>query len=265
MDKTICNNCGMMGHIYRECRNPVCSFGIILFRTDLSEPKILMIQRRNSLCYIEFLRGKYNVNNDNYIIDLFTKCSIDEKESLKNNTFDKLWCDLWKISDCFENKDYLKRDYENGKSKFTIIFNKLHKLLDKSLNLYNNSEWEFPKGRRNKNETNLQTAIREFTEETGYICQDYCIIKNIQTIQEEYKSVNNVNYRHIYNIGYLKNLEKDIKIDESNILQSTEIKNIGWFTKSEALDIIRDYHIYRKNVIINIFEFINDIDNLNII
>ena len=34
---------------------------------------------------------------------------------------------------------------------------------------------------------------------------DYTIIENLQTVKEEYTSVNNVNYRHIYNIGILKN------------------------------------------------------------
>lgn len=265
MEKTICNNCGMVGHIYRDCRNPVCSFGIILLRNDYPEPKMLMIQRRNSLCYIEFLRGKYDINNKTYIINLFTKCCLSEKELLKTKNFDDLWCDLWKIKSPSENKDYLRRDYDNGKNKFTKLKNNINFFIDKSDDIYHTSEWEFPKGRRNKNETNYQTAIREFTEETGYLPEDYIILENLQTVKEEYTSVNNVNYRHIYNIGFLTNLDKDIKIDKYNEIQMSEVKDIKWLTKNEALDIIRDYHIYRKNIICNIFDLINDTNSITFI
>ena len=66
-----CNNCGMKGHLYRDCKNPVTSFGHIIFRKDRKEPEILMIQRKDSLCYIEFIRGKYDIQDYKYIISLF--------------------------------------------------------------------------------------------------------------------------------------------------------------------------------------------------
>lgn len=259
----VCNNCGMIGHIYRECRNPVSSFGIIIFRKDKIEPQILMVQRKNSLCYIEFLRGKYNINNKEYIINLLTKCSVDEKISIKTKNFDELWVDLWTIGDKLniEIKDYLKKDYLNGKEKFLKIKPNLDNLLTLSKNIYENSEWEFPKGRRNRNETNLDTAIREFREETGYNNDDYTLFDNMSPVTEEYRSNNNVNYRHIYNIGYLKNINKEIYVDKDNLIQASEIKDIKWFTKNEALEKIRDYHVYRKKLIIDIFDMIDKTNN----
>ena len=56
-----CNNCGLKGHLYKDCKKPVISCGNIIFRTDKNEPQILMIQRKDSLCYIEFLRGKNSI------------------------------------------------------------------------------------------------------------------------------------------------------------------------------------------------------------
>ena len=60
--KNYCNNCGNYGHIYKNCRHPILSYGIILYHkckfTD--EIKIVMIERKDSLAYIEFLRGKYS-------------------------------------------------------------------------------------------------------------------------------------------------------------------------------------------------------------
>ena len=59
-----CNNCGKKGHLYKECKLPVTSCGNIVFRLDKDEPEILMIQRKDSLCYIDFIRGKYDIKKD---------------------------------------------------------------------------------------------------------------------------------------------------------------------------------------------------------
>ena len=41
-----------------------------------------MIQRKDSLCYIEYLRGKYDIYNIPYIQILIDKCSTEEKERI---------------------------------------------------------------------------------------------------------------------------------------------------------------------------------------
>ena len=71
-----CNNCGKKGHMYKDCRLPVTSCGNIIYRDDTEEPKVLMIQRKDSLSYIEFLRGKYDINDSKYIVKLFNGCPI---------------------------------------------------------------------------------------------------------------------------------------------------------------------------------------------
>ena len=43
-----CNNCGIKGHLYKDCKRPVLSCGNIIFRLDKEEPEILMIQRKDS-------------------------------------------------------------------------------------------------------------------------------------------------------------------------------------------------------------------------
>ena len=54
-----CVNCGKMGHSFRECTEPVLSFGVIAVKFIDNEPYYLLIRRRDSLSYVEFLRGKY--------------------------------------------------------------------------------------------------------------------------------------------------------------------------------------------------------------
>ena len=44
VDNKYCNNCGIKGHLYKDCRHPIMSYGHIIFRRD--DNKILMIQRK---------------------------------------------------------------------------------------------------------------------------------------------------------------------------------------------------------------------------
>ena len=61
-----CNNCGIKGHVYKHCKNPIMSCGNILFKREDDLYKVLMINRKDSICYIELLRGKYDITNNNY-------------------------------------------------------------------------------------------------------------------------------------------------------------------------------------------------------
>jgi 8-oxo-dGTP pyrophosphatase MutT (NUDIX family) len=268
-DKSIiyCNNCGLKGHMQRDCHNPVLSCGNLIFRKDTEEPKVLMIQRKDSLCYIEFIRGKYDVFNIDYIQILIDKFTLDEKRSVINQSFDELWSTLWMIdintiqknSDYYKGYEKFKRLSEGFHFKKKDIFINLQYFVDNSKTNYMMTEWEFPKGRRNHRESDLECAIREFQEETNYNSDDYCLIKNINPFNEEFVGENYVRYKYIYYIGYLTNLEKEIFIDESNKDQVTELKDIKWLTKTEALNIVRDYHHTRVKIINDIFQLIDSL------
>ena len=64
-----------------EIVNTILSYGIILYdNSNKNDIKIVLIERKNSISYIEFLRGKYNINSDLYIQLLFNRMSINEKK-----------------------------------------------------------------------------------------------------------------------------------------------------------------------------------------
>lgn len=255
-----CNNCGQKGHIYKNCKLPVTSCGNIIYRED--EDKVLMIQRKDSLCYIDFLRGKYDNRNLNYMQTLIDKCSVDEKSMLLNTPFIDLWKNLWLLkTDCLLNDDYLKCLNKFNSLKIGININDkkidIDYLIKNSKYNYPSSEWEFPKGRRNTNENNFECAKREFNEETNYNTNDYDIINNLSPFIEEFTGENKVRYKYIYFVGKLKNTEKKAELDPNNNDQITEIKNIKWLSKSEALDKLRDYHYSRYKLINKIFKLID--------
>ena len=256
-----CNNCGKKGHMYKDCKYPVTSCGNIIYRDDLNKPKVLMIQRKDSLCYIDFVRGKYDNRNLSYMQTLIDKCSVDEKDRLLNISFKELWKDLWLLDDDFiMNDDYLKCmvKFNRIKEGFKIdnILISIKILIENSQYKYPYSEWEFPKGRRNMNENDFECAKREFREETNYNSNDYDIINNISPLTEEFLGENNVRYKYIYFIGKLNNYDKILILDHDNNEQITEIKDIQWLTKNEALNKCRNYHFSRKDLIIKIFDFI---------
>jgi 8-oxo-dGTP pyrophosphatase MutT (NUDIX family) len=247
--------------MYKDCKYPVTSCGNIIYRDDSKEPRVLMIQRKDSLCYIDFVRGKYDNRNISYMQTLIDKCSVGEKHRLLNLSFRELWRDLWLLDDDFvANDDYLRCLVKFNKTKEGFNINdkyiSIKSLIDCSQYKYPHSEWEFPKGRRNMNENDFECAKREFCEETNYNSKDYDIINNISPFTEEFIGENNVRYKYIYFIGKLSNLDKILNLDPNNNEQITEIKDIQWLTKREALDKCRDYHNSRINLIEKIFDFI---------
>ena len=59
----ICNNCGKSGHLFHQCKLPITSYGIIVFRSSTEGLQFLMLRRKDSFGYIDFIRGKYSPYN----------------------------------------------------------------------------------------------------------------------------------------------------------------------------------------------------------
>ena len=261
--KNYCNNCGNYGHLYKNCRHPILSYGIILYYKDGDEIKIILVERKDTLSYIEFLRGKYKeLDNIVFIKLLIDRFSNDEKERILKYEFDELWDKLWINLNTINKK--IKNEYYDSKILFNKLregyylnneFIKLEDLILGSKKSYIYNEWEFPKGRRENKETNLKCAIREFVEETNIKCGDYKLINNIIPITEEYIGTNDIHYKHVYYIGILTN--KDIKLSCDSEFQKLEVKNIQWNTMKECIEYIREYDDIKKNIINKTFKFIS--------
>jgi len=260
----VCNNCGNNGHLYRDCKHPILSYGILLFHQDIhSNFKVVMIERKNSISYIEFLRGKYkDIYNIGYIKLLMNRCSVEEKRMLCLYDFEKLWNDLWIHTETINSK--IKREYKSSKNKFEklkkgYIHNgetiSLESMISESKEEYVFNEWEIPKGRRNTNENNKECAIREFKEETNISEDKYDLFTNVIPICESYLGLNNVRYKHVYYLARIKE-NCDLYIDENNKEQYTEVKDIKWITKGILLDHIRDYDILKQDLLYQFFLFL---------
>ena len=240
--KITCINCGNQGHTHKFCRYPIISYGIICFRIkEDNSIEYLLIQRKHSIAYVDFVRGKYNIMEKTFLNLLFRSMTREEKKKLRNESFDTIWSDLW-IKNNDQNKSF-QNEYENAKKKFNEIKEGTIELnidILVELNMQHTElNWGFPKGRRQKNESDINCAKREFNEETNYSTMDYKLLENMQPITEEFIGSNGVAYKYIYYVGRSIN-GKHAFINPQNASQMSEIGNINWFDYDETIKILGD-------------------------
>tara|TARA_Y100001970_G_C14183665_1_gene831276 strand:- start:841 stop:1656 length:816 start_codon:yes stop_codon:yes gene_type:complete len=241
-----CNNCGNYGHIFNQCKKPITSIGIICLRENNNKYEFLCVQRKDSMGYVDILRGKYNLCNNFQLGNILTEITKKEYDKLKKYDFKRLWIDLWNINDKkeliqLETNTKTNNEIKLCKLKQTEIFKKFSPK-------YTEPEWGFPKGRRNFKEIDIDCALREFEEETGISKEKIKLINNIYSLEEIFTGSNLKSYKHKYYLAYI-NYEDSL--DLSNYQQS-EIGNIKWFTLEECLKRFRDYNYEKIDLIKNV-------------
>jgi len=248
-----CRNCGLNGHIYKNCPHPIISFGIICYKIENGEIKYLMIQRKDSLSFMEFIRGKYEINNLEYIKKLLMNMTIAERNMIITNKFEDIWNYVWHQQDMMCNKN--NREFINSKIKFSILNdnNFLRNYITSIKSVYNEQEWGFPKGRRKMRENDMDCAIREFYEETRIKKEDLEIIVNIIPFEEIFFGTNGIMYKHLYYIAKCNNADVSIKIDNDCVEQIREIRAIKWYNYNDVISHIKIYNTER----IELFKFAN--------
>ena len=275
--KIFCSNCNGYGHYVKACLAPITSFGCIIikmpkdfnqanellkndnsvsgFELFKNEIKYLMIQRRDSLGFIEIMRGKYRINDLDYIKYHISTMTEEEHVKIVSHEFDDLWSNLWGTPK--EQSINYKNDRENAKQKFEILKagdpeipnSDLQSLINDVRNVWKTPEWGFPKGRRDIHESDLQCALRELHEETGIHERDVLFIRNLEPISETFFGSNHIHYCHKYYI-FMYNSDRDLKYDKNNMFMTQEIGDLGWFSLEECLEKIRPENIEKKEVLL---------------
>ncbi len=209
-----------------------------------------MVQRKHSLGYLEFMRGRYYLENINTLTHLLEQMTPEELNNIINYDFDLLWNDLWD-SNNIKNKNHYK-EYVQSRQKFYQIKLLTPDILTNIKPLFNFNEWGFPKGRRDSYESDLVCAIREFEEETNLNETNYTILEKCKSIRENLTGTNGISYAHNYFLSII-NINSDF-IDETN----REISQTKVLTINECLNKIRPYHKNKIKIIKNIYMVINN-------
>lgn len=255
--RVMCGNCREYGHVYRKCKKPITSFGVIAFKynQELEKYQVLMVQRKDTMGFVELIRGKYSALESDLrhkqLMTLFGEITFEERESLTKHTFDELWDKLW----LNHNSNCYKNEYLSAKNKFETL--DLEWYLANTKSRYTETEWGIPKGRLNLDETPKHCAVREFSEETGYLPEDITPI-DYPWIEEEFTGTNYKRYKHVYFIAFMNPSIHKPSIDETNISQIGEIKSVKWFTEEDAIQRIREYDHEKKKIVREAFEVVKN-------
>jgi 8-oxo-dGTP pyrophosphatase MutT (NUDIX family) len=253
----LCNNCSKNGHVLHQCKLPIISCGIILLQKINNIHYYLMIRRKDSFGYIDFIYGKYNPYNLHQVQQKIDEMSIEEKKKLLSLSFEELWKQLW--GQPIMNPLY-KTEAFKSKKKFELLLNginysntiiTLKDLIEMSTTKWIDTEWEFPKGRKNYQEKDLDCALRECQEETGINMDDIEIIDNILPFEELFIGSNHKCYKHKYFIGIVKPNKHNLSVEKLNY-QTSEVSKLEWKTFDECISSIRPYHIEKQKVLSNV-------------
>jgi len=249
----ICNNCGKQGHLFHQCKLPITSYGVIVFRKIENVTQYLMIRRKDSFGYIDFIRGKYIQHNVEQLQSIFNEMSVLERQNIQANPYETLWRNMW--GDTNIGTQY-KAEEMSSQKKFDTLkaglqiegeLVTLDTLINGCTTNWVETEWEFPKGRRNFQEKDLDCALREFEEETGYSRCQINVVENLMPFEEIFIGSNHKSYKHKYFLAQMEEQE-DLLPD----FQLTEVSKLEWKTLEECLESIRPYNLEKKQLILNI-------------
>jgi 8-oxo-dGTP pyrophosphatase MutT (NUDIX family) len=264
---------------------PITSNGIIAYRKH-PETKVieyLMIRRKDTLGLMDFIRGKYSVNNKYYIMNMISQMTIQERAMLLEHTFDEVWEKVWDKPVAPPGLSVNKSpSYEFGESRYKteemvsrekfnqlksgVYMNKtppnmfvqscpptftLETIINECPTKWDEPEWGFPKGKRNYNENDVDCALREFYEETGIKSRNMTfVVSNLAPYEEIFMGSNYKSYKHRYFLMYVDYntsvAEKMTDVDKF------EVSKVEWKSFNECLGAIRPYNLEKKRILSNI-------------
>lgn len=244
MSRIICINCNEQGHMFKDCPQPIISYGILGFKKNkiTNEVNFLLIQRKDTIGYIDFIKGKLpkKLSRELSYKTLVEEMIYKEKMEILSKPFNKLWSNLWSNH---KSKLYIN-EYRSAKNKFYMV--DIYNMITNTPTKWIHQEYCIPKGRKNSKESPIDCAIREFTEETGYNLGN---IKKLSDfwLEELFLGSNGITYKHLYLLAEIDDAEVP-RINKENISQAGEVRQVKWFNFKQSINIFRDYQATKRDV-----------------
>jgi|SRR6478609_292103 len=271
----LCIKCGAEGHTNRSCKEPVTSFGLVVYtkgkpgfhkgrlyerqHTDCDfHPKLetdrfsatpskpgellfLLVERKDTVGFLNLVQGSYpeiEPYKSKKLQRYLSELTCEERQKLVQLPF----MDLWKVA----GSD--KKDVPKAQNKYINL--DIQKWISSSACLYREADYIMPKGRLKFAESTRQCALREFSEETGYSRNDVQLI-DVPPYVEQFVGTDGKTYRNVFYVGRLKDSARICTKLGDDPNQSKEVRNIGWFNIVDCQYLMRDYHQDKKDILLN--------------
>lgn len=198
------------------------------YNKDKRKWEMILVQRRVSYKFIDFVHFHYNPSDLQELLSLFNGMTLDEKLLIHSLDFAKIWYKIW-LDTATKPKFFLKKK-QKFEQTWLVPDNgaTLRKLLSGTINTP--LSWEIPKGRPNGKERFLLAAEREFGEETGVGRRFYKLVPDFQRVKK-YR-VRNIQYTNIYFAALTKmNFQLSVRLSLES--QTAEVNDVRWMTLDE--------------------------------
>ncbi len=222
-------------------RDPSKSYGIIL----LKYTEILLIQRKDSFGFIDCVKNR---GIESYIHQSFVTLTKEEATKLQVLTFEEL------VDQVCKNTPSPKRILE-WKENFNNM--NIRSKVRQLKHLQHETDWDIPKGHPEKFETNIECALRELHEETGFTTHQLDIIPNTE-FHETFTGTNGQQYENIYYIGVLKHQTNWTVMPRL----THETRQLKWWDLTDSFIPWKTYQSSKITLIKNVLSWLNH--NINI-
>jgi len=192
--------------------------------------EVLLVSKRYTYAFFEFVNGKYNPHDDGALSAMFSAMTLDEKIDILSFNFQQLWYHVWLSG----GDGPRKATFAMLRARFNDSFAadggaRLRRLIQHTDS--RERIWEIPKGKKKfAEEYPIDCAIREFYEETGVPKSAYRLMGGTfrQVIRE-----NGRVYDTTYFIAFTTRSIKP-KVSLNNNQQICEVYNVRWVPLSQV-------------------------------
>jgi len=201
------------------------SVGVACVAKTGGKYRILLISKRYSYAFNDFIHGKYTMNRDG-LKRLFDGMYLEDKMCVLSGDFSRMYDRVWMAPSNRPSSYFaLKKTFESRWSGDSMRY--LERLVKSSH--VARPIWEMPKGRKRRPESDVACAVREFHEETGMGLDSYHLFTGRRTYSH---SDAGVVYINTYYIGFCPKPKMDL-LSFHNQAQMDEVNDIRWMTIEE--------------------------------
>lgn len=224
-------------------KDKTSSIGMIVY-TQSSEGEILygLVKRKCGYGMKHILAGKF--------LDATCFIEISDMERMvllyicsMSKDWERAFNILWTNS---MNKNTTSTYFTQTKEKFINNRHLIKKMIEETTSVFPHGVWSFPKGHRERYESDIECALREVKEETMV---DKVTLTSLPVQYETYKE-----WKYTYFVGAVDNT----KAHNMLINDKYEIVQVAWCTLEEALKLIPTDAFEKRNILTHVHKLITD-------